>query len=145
MVAGERGSEAGVVAPVADLDELWQSTRVGETLDILDQRLVGLDVVKERVEEIASLLIVDRLRRELELTSERPSLHMCFTGDPGTGKTTVAMLMAKILHGLGWIERNQLLAVRRDDLVGQYVGHTAPKTADVLKRARGGVLFIDEA
>jgi probable Rubsico expression protein CbbX len=111
----------------------------------LDRELIALAPVKTRIQEIAALLVVDQLRRQAGLTSTRPTLHMCFTGNPGTGKTTVALRMAELLHRLGYIERNQLVAVTRDDLVGQYVGHTAPKTREVLKRAYGGVLFIDEA
>jgi probable Rubsico expression protein CbbX len=114
-------------------------------LDQLDRELIALAPVKTRIREISALLVVDRLRREAGLTAARPTLHMCFTGNPGTGKTTVAMRMADILHRLGYIERNHVVAVTRDDLVGQYVGHTAPKTKEVLKRAYGGVLFIDEA
>jgi probable Rubsico expression protein CbbX len=114
-------------------------------LDQLDRELIALVPVKTRIREISALLVIDRLRREAGLTAGRPTLHMCFTGNPGTGKTTVAMRMADILHRLGYIERNHVVAVTRDDLVGQYVGHAAPKTKEVLKRAYGGVLFIDEA
>jgi probable Rubsico expression protein CbbX len=114
-------------------------------LDQLDRELIALAPVKTRIREISALLVVDRLRRRAGLTADRPTLHMSFTGNPGTGKTTVAMRMADILHRLGYIERNHVVAVTRDDLVGQYVGHTAPKTKEVLKRAYGGVLFIDEA
>jgi probable Rubsico expression protein CbbX len=132
----------------ATLDELAEIVReieIETVLDQLDRELVALAPVKSRIREISALLVVDRLRRRVGLTAGRPTLHMCFTGNPGTGKTTVAMRMADILHRLGYIASNRVVAVTRDDLVGQYVGHTAPKTKDVLKRAYGGVLFIDEA
>jgi probable Rubsico expression protein CbbX len=128
-----------------DSVELPYGAEIEAVLDQLDRELVALAPVKTRIREISALLVVDQLRRQAGLTAGRPTLHMSFTGNPGTGKTTVAMRMADILHRLGYIERNHVVAVTRDDLVGQYVGHTAPKTKEVLKRAYGGVLFIDEA
>jgi len=128
-----------------DVAQAFKDSNIQEILDELDRELVGLQSVKTRIREIAAFLLVDRLRRGVGLEAERPVLHMCFTGRPGSGKTTVAMRMAQILHRLGHIRRDNLVVATRDDLVGQYIGHTAPKTKEVLKKAMGGVLFIDEA
>lgn len=128
-----------------NLQEEYAKTEIAKTLNLLDEELVGLVPVKARIREIAALLLIDKLRRNLGITAAHPGLHMSFTGNPGTGKTAVGLRMADILYQLGYIKKGHILTVTRDDLVGQYIGHTAPKTKEVLKKAMGGVLFIDEA
>src|SRR6201996_2768436 len=147
MTTPSTNSDNVEAAPVAtvDLRKEFETVDIALVLEQLDSELIGLAPVKTRLHEIASLLLIERIRRKMGLASTFPTLHMSLTGNPGTGKTTVALRMASILHRLGFVRRGHVISVTRDDLVGQYIGHTAPKTKEILKKAMGGVLFIDEA
>jgi probable Rubsico expression protein CbbX len=142
---GDRPAELLAPETTVNFAAEFNASGISEVLAALDSELVGLGPIKKRIQEMAALLLVDRVRQRFGLLSTRPNLHMCFTGSPGVGKTTVGMRMAELLHRLGYLDRGHLVAAMRNDLVGEYIGHTAPKTKKVLDRAKGGVLFIDEA
>merc|ERR1711988_180321 len=130
---------------VATSDKFFVPPSVIQVIDDLDNELIGLKPVKDKMRRYAGQMLSQQIRKDAGVRAEIPPLHHVFTGNPGTGKTTVAMKMGELYREMGFINSGHTVQATRADLVGQYIGHTGPKTKEMITRSFGGILFIDEA